>query len=95
MSDEKDIRPIRIDWRIPLPVIIAIAIQSCMFIAWASSEKTEITQRVSSLEKWTNQNAQVIERVARIEERIDGLKAQGNRIENKLDDAVFTKGKNR
>jgi hypothetical protein len=92
MEGKIGIRP-RIDWRIPFPVILAILVQTAAFIVWAAGWKSEISNRVSALEKWTEQNNQVIERVTRVEEKITSLKEQSTRIEGKLDQAIERRGR--
>lgn len=77
-----------IDLRIPLPIIVTILLQTAGFIYWTSSWKTEISGRVDVVERWVNQNNQLLERVTRVEEKVGGLKEQSTRIETKLDTAL-------
>lgn len=74
----------RVDKHIPVAMLLALFMQTAGIVWWAAS----LEARVGVLEQWMKQNTMVIERMGRVEERVEGLKEQAMRIEVKLDRAM-------
>ena len=72
----------KIDKHIPVAVILAMVIQTFAVIWWAA----QLEARVQMIEVETRQNAALIERVSRVEEKVSALKESSHRIEGKLDE---------
>lgn len=70
MSDEKK-EPWHLDRRVPVALILAIFLQTAGAFWWASN----IDSRVAQLENQMESRAMVNERLARMEERVEGLRA--------------------
>jgi hypothetical protein len=73
----------RIDRRIPLALIVTLALQTVSLVCWAA----RLTERVETLEAHDAANLLMIERMARVEERLSDLKETAQRTEAKLDRA--------
>lgn len=81
----------KLDKHIPVAVIVAILVQTSGAIWWAATVTTrmdDMDRRIDTNAITINQSRIVLERMSRVEERVDGLKEQTNRIENKLDRAI-------
>lgn len=70
-----------LDKRVPISLIVMLALQMVAFIWWAS----DLNSRVGVLEKSSPKAAELSERMARIEEQVKSAGYTLNRIENKLD----------
>lgn len=80
-----------IDRRVPLAVCFALFLQASTVIWWAASKDSDARfeeQRVTTLEKQMNETqggqAQVLERLARIEERVNSGLFMLDRLEKRL-----------
>jgi hypothetical protein len=71
----------KIDRHIPVAVLLALVTQTAAVVGWAAALET----RVGVLERTTQQGVVLLERMSRMEERVEGLKDQAVRIEAKLD----------
>lgn len=70
----------RLDKRVPLIFVLTFFLQAAMVIIWAA----QLDLRVGVLEKQT-EPVQAGDRLARIEERMDGLRKDNEQIRQKLD----------
>jgi hypothetical protein len=70
-----------IDRRIPLALIAALIAQTLSLVCWA----VQLSDRVALLEAHDAGNMLLIERSARMEERLSDLKDAMQRVENRLD----------
>ena len=71
----------RFDKRIPMAVIIMLALQILGAIIWA----TQLDARVNQLESLTVETSQVNEKFARLEERLDFMKQNLVTVRGQLD----------
>jgi len=69
--------------RMTVAVSVALVVQTALALIWAGSAAERITQ----LERRTDERAQLIERTARLEEQVITMRATLERIEEKLDQA--------
>ena len=67
--------------KIPLGVILALAVQSGGALAWAGGA----AERIATLERRLDHQSNVNERLARLEAEAEGARASLARIEAKLD----------
>jgi len=67
--------------RVTIAIGAAIFIQTGLALVWAGAA----TERLSQLERRANDNAQMIERTARLEEQVRFMSATLVRIEEKID----------
>ncbi len=86
---------IRVNWTIPAPIIITLigqaAVLAWLGATWKGSVESTIALlegRIAVIEQSVASNAQVNERVTRVEEKVGGLKEQSTRIEQKLDTII-------
>lgn len=80
-SREADASPWRLDRKIPLMVIVVLAVQTGGALMWAGGE----ARRISELELRLDRQSGVAERLARLEAGADATRAVLARIEAKLD----------
>ena len=66
-----------LDRRVPLAMILAIIMQTCTFIWWASS----LTERVNTLERERVATAPQGDRLTRVEVKVEGVQTSLDRIE--------------
>jgi uncharacterized protein YceH (UPF0502 family) len=71
----------RLDKRISLAVLLAIAIETAGALIWAGSA----AERIDQLEVQSAQSGQTNERLARLEAQVAAMRAQLDRIEARLD----------
>lgn len=69
-----------IDKRIPAIFIVTVVLQTVAVVWWAA----HLDARVKNLEVWANNNRPLIEKINRLEERIDGIRDLLERIEKRL-----------
>jgi len=81
MSELSPERGLRFDLKIPLALIVTVAIQTGAACMWAGGE----AQRVSDLERRLDKQQGVAERLARLEAETEATNAAIARIELKLD----------
>jgi len=74
-----------LDKRVPIALICAISIQTAGALVWAGAA----AERLASLEKNVGRSAPIAERTARLEEQTRHLQVTLDRIETKIDDALF------
>jgi len=67
--------------RITVAIGAAVIVQTGLGLVWAGAA----TERLAQLERRAGDNAQIIERTARLEEQARFMTASLERIENKLD----------
>ena len=70
-----------LDRRIPIAVIITLLMQMIGALIWA----TELDARVGAIEKQNSGMGNVIEKFARLEERLDQVKDDMGYVKRKLD----------
>lgn len=70
-----------LDKRVPLALIVAIALQTAGALWWAAAS----TERLSQLEKIAQSRAGISERTARLEEQLIYVRGSLGRIEQKID----------
>lgn len=80
-SREADASPWRLDRKVPLMVIVVLAVQTGGALMWAGGE----ARRISELELRLDRQSGVAERLARLEAGADATRAVLARIEAKLD----------
>ena len=66
--------------RIPLALLFTLIIQAASILIWA----TQLDARVNSIEHQCSGNNSLVERFARIEERINDMKQQLDRLTERL-----------
>lgn len=76
-----------IDRKIPIAVLICILIQGGSIVWWGS----QVATRLDGVEKWQSANAPIVQKIDRIEERVQGVKEGMTRIEQKLDRVIEEK----
>jgi hypothetical protein len=74
-------RGLKLDPKVPIALIVAVALQTCGALIWAGGE----AQRVSELERRLDKQQGVAERLARLEAESETALAAIARIEAKLD----------
>lgn len=62
----------RIDKRIPISALIMVIVQMVMLISWASYLEARVSNNESAVVNLSNMN----EKLARIEERVDGIREE-------------------
>ncbi len=67
--------------RVTIAIGAAVIVQTGLGLIWAGAA----TERLAQLERRAGDNAQIIERTARLEERAQFMTASLDRIETKLD----------
>ena len=67
--------------RITLAVSVALLVQSALALIWAGSA----AERLAQLERRVGERQQLIERTARLEEQVLGVRKTLERIEKKID----------
>lgn len=83
MANGSDARnPWHLDRRIPIALILAIVLQSISAFFWAGA----ITARLGVVEKSTDKNSQLGERLTRVEEKTNYIVRGVERIEKKIDE---------
>lgn len=70
------------DARLSLAALLAVAIQTALALLWSGAA----AERLSQVEARTNASAELVVRVARLEEQIAAMRAQLVRIEAKLEE---------
>jgi hypothetical protein len=76
-----DRRWFEIERKIPLALVFGFILQTGGALFWAGAA----AERIARVEQMSSENARVIERVVRLEERVASMHASLNRIETKLD----------
>lgn len=71
----------RFDKRVPLALLFMVVAQLVTLVAWA----TYLEARVSALESGSNDARQVVERLGRLEERIDAVRGDIALLRQALD----------
>ena len=71
---------IEIPRRLPMALLLTIIIQAGSALIWA----TQLDARVNNVEQLCNGNSGLNEKFARLEERLDGMKHQLDRLTDKL-----------
>ena len=66
---ESEERRWHLDRRVPIAIIITLSIQTAAVVGWAS----KLDERVNVLEKSASAGAQQIERIVRLETKMDGV----------------------
>jgi hypothetical protein len=82
--DDPNARGWHLDRRVPIALILAIALQCIVGITYV----TRLDGRVASLEQWQHDNAATNVRLSVIESRLADISTGLNRIVSKLDDAA-------
>jgi hypothetical protein len=84
-------RTTRIDYRIPMAVLLALLLQAATAVWWAATKDSDDRfhrHRIDRLEQDVQQtkevDAQVLQRLARIEEHLNGEAAALERIERRM-----------
>lgn len=72
-------------WRIELVVSISTLVMMIGTIASGAWWAATMQSRVAALEDWTKQNNKVLERLGSVEVRVESVRTQTMRIEDKLD----------
>lgn len=70
-----------IDWTVPVPVLIALALQAGTVVWWGAG----IDRRVSALEQASASNSQTPVTIARLDERTSSLAEAMQRVERHLE----------
>jgi hypothetical protein len=70
-----------IERKIPLALVFGFILQTGGALFWAGAA----AERIARVEQMSSENARVIERVVRLEERVASMHASLSRIEGKLD----------
>jgi hypothetical protein len=70
-----------IERKIPLALVFGFILQTGGALFWAGAA----AERIARVEQMSSENARVIERVVRLEERVASMHASLSRIETKLD----------
>ncbi len=70
-----------LDKRVPIALIVAMAVQTAGALVWAGAAM----QRIDYLEREVSAGARIGERTARVEEQMRYLRQSVDRIETKLD----------
>lgn len=70
-----------IERKLSLAVILALAIQTGGVLVWAGAA----AQRIAALEARVEANRPISERLARVEAQLESVRAQLDRIEDKVD----------
>ena len=73
-----------LDKRVPIALILAIALQTGGALVWAGAA----SERLATLETRSARTDEMVERTARLEEQAKAMRASLARIEEKLDRAV-------
>lgn len=73
-----------LDKRVPIALILAIALQTGGALVWAGAA----SERLKTLEARSARTDEMVERTARLEEQAKAMRASLGRIEAKLDRAV-------
>jgi len=71
------------DIRLSLAALGAVAVQTALGLLWSGAA----AERLAQVEARTSASAELVVRVARLEEQIIAMRAQLVRIETKLEDA--------
>jgi hypothetical protein len=69
MSEEEDCKHWTVDRRVPLALIVAMAMQTGGLVWWASS----LSERVNTLERRADQTAPQADRLTRVEVKIESI----------------------
>jgi uncharacterized protein Yka (UPF0111/DUF47 family) len=70
-----------LDKKVPVGLMFTVMLQFVGFVWWAAS----VNERVTALERYTSQSSAMVERVTRVETRVDGIYRQLEKIDRKLD----------
>lgn len=71
---------INIPRRLPLAILVTLLAQAASVLIWA----TQLDARVNNIEHICSGNSNLNEKFARLDERLDDMKQQLDRITNKL-----------
>src|SRR3546814_15995778 len=76
-----------LDRRVPLALILALTVQTGGIVWWAATLQANgeaLQSRVEKLEAQASSGLQIGERIARLEERLEGVRSDTGRIERLL-----------
>jgi uncharacterized coiled-coil protein SlyX len=84
MSDLQNTRTIQFDGKVTLALVLAVVLEAIAGLMWVGAA----AQRLDTLETRVASQATLVERMARIEAQMTGVRTSLDRIENHLDRKV-------
>ena len=78
--------------KISVAIFSGFLLQAATLIWWASWWASRLDYRVTAVEQQQAQNSQMIERVARVEEKVTNIQSQTTSIDNRLQALFSTRG---
>ncbi|KZL04528.1 hypothetical protein PsAD2_04611 [Pseudovibrio axinellae] len=80
-GQEQTVNGWQLDRRVPAALIITVMLQFVGFVWWAAS----VNERVTALERDLADSSVMVERVTRVETRVDSIYWQLEKIDGKID----------